>query len=98
MKPFWVHTLLRLYITRLHEVFIYNFIKSARGTLDETTCPIARPWRVPPCGGAGCGCPGRGTTLSLVRRRAPGRGPIQKSKNAGRNYTVRMYTIYKTRP
>ena len=69
MKPFWVHTLLRLYITRLHEVFIYNFIKSARGTLDETTCPIARPWRVPPCGGAGCGCPGRGTTLSLVRRR-----------------------------
>ena len=79
MKPFWVHTLLRLYITRLHEVFIYNFIKSARGTLDETTCPIARPWRVPPCGGAGCGCPGRGTTLSLVRRRAPG-GAAHNSK------------------
>ena len=86
MKPFWVHTLLRLYITRLHEVFIYNFIKSARGTLDETTCPIARPWRVPPCGGAGCGCGAWDDPLSGAPPRAGGRGLIQKSKNAGRNY------------
>ena len=72
MKPFWVHTLLRLYITRLHEVFIYNFIKAH--ALDETTCPAMRHGVRHGHGRE------RPSQLSLVRRR---RGLIIQKTRGG---------------